>query len=352
MGMYDDILKQMQGSFIQNNPKMFGKPGGFNNNNNFGFGNDPQLGPGTMGGGFGQGGFGGTGGGKDDTPFGGPKGTGGYTGGNTGGEYGSGGDNQSQGSTTYGGQYQSNFEGSSIDDILSGIGQTGYNLSDPTSQFGYGDEYSQYFGSFDIGGYEGALEALESRQASQFSNIGKQYEYGKQGLQGGLGDALMQLRGEESTRGLVGGSASSRRQETRAAGQQQFQDLGRQTQQRYSGVEDSIAKEQGALEGTLMDFIGKQANIALNLEIADAPKDTSGDGPTSWFDVERGNSFSSSSPQMMGYQQQFADLGPLSASAYQDFVGKAHSNLTEAQLNELFNDVYNNYQNQSEGEDV
>jgi len=336
MGMYDDILKQMQGSFMQNNPKMFGKPGGFNDNS-FGFNNDPDV---IKTGG----GFGGTTGGTDGNT------SGGSTGGTTGGGYGSGGNNQPTGSTTYGGQYQSNFEGSSIDSLLGGIGQSGYNLSDPTSQFGYGDEYSKYFGSFDETGYSNALLSLEARQASQFSNIGQQYEYGKQGLQGGLGDALMQMRGEESTSGLVGGAASSRRQGTRAAGQEQFQDLGRQTQQRYSGVEDQIAKEQGALEGTLMDFIGSQANIALNLELADAPKDTSGDGPTSWFDVERGNSFSSSSSQMMGYQQQFADLGPLSASAYQDFVGKAHSNLSEAQLNELFNDVYNNYQNQSEGE--
>jgi len=338
MAMYDDILKQMQGSFIQNNPKMFGKPGGFNNNNSFGFNNDPDvIKPG--------GGIGGTSGGTDGST------SGGNTSGGSGGGYGEGGNNQTMGSTTYGGQFQSNFEGSSINEILGGIGQEGYNLSDPTSQFGYGDEYSKYFGSFDIAGYEGALESLRSRQANQFSNIGQQYEYGKQGLQGGLGDALMQMRGEESTSGLVGGAASSRRQGTRAAGQQQFQDLGRQTQQRYSGVEDQIAKEQGALEGTLMDFIGKQANIALNLELADAPKDVDS-GPTSWFDVERGNSFSSSSSQMTAYQQQFADLGPLSAAAYQDFVGKAHSNLTEAQLNELFNDVYNNYQSQSEGGDI
>tara|TARA_R110000868_G_scaffold65399_6_gene195645 strand:+ start:5664 stop:6677 length:1014 start_codon:yes stop_codon:yes gene_type:complete len=337
MGMYDDILKQMQGSFMQNNPKMFGKPGGFNDNS-FGFNNDPDvIKPG--------GGFGGTTGGTDGNT------SGGSTGGTTGGGYGSGGNNQPTGSTTYGGQYQSNFEGSSIDSLLGGIGQSGYNLSDPTSQFGYGDEYSKYFGSFDETGYSNALLSLEARQSSQFSNIGQQYEYGKQGLQGGLGDALMQLRGEESTSGLVGGAASSRRQGTRAAGQQQFQDLGRQTQQRYSGVEDQIAKEQGALEGTLLDFISSQANIALNLELADAPKDSES-GPSSWFDIERGNSYSTSSSEMTSFQQRFGDLGTYAGTAYADFVAKAHSNLSESQLNELFNDVYNFYQQQSEGGDV
>lgn len=336
MGMYDDILKQMQGSFMQNNPKMFGKPGGFNDNS-FGF-NNPN--PGQTGGGLGQGGT------KsnpiDDNPN--PGGMGGDPSPNNN-------NNQPSGSTTYGGQYQSNFEGSSIDSLLGGIGQSGYNLSDPTSQFGYGDEYSKYFGSFDETGYSNALLSLEARQASQFSNIGQQYEYGKQGLQGGLGDALMQMRGEESTSGLVGGAASSRRQGTRAAGQEQFQDLGRQTQQRYSGVEDQIAKEQGALEGTLMDFIGKQANIALNLELADAPKDSES-GPSSWFDIERGNSYSTSSSEMTSFQQQFGDLGTYAGTAYADFVAKAHSNLSESQLNELFNDVYNFYQQQSEGGDI
>ena len=102
----------------------------------------------------------------------------------------------------------------------------------------------------------------------------------------------------------------------------------------------------------MLDFIGKQAGIALNLEQSDATKQSDNAGPSSWFNVQRGTGYSSTSGEMTPFQAQFGDLGDSSAAAYQDFVNKAHSNLSQAQLQELFNDVYNQFQQQSEsGED-
>lgn len=331
MGMYDDILKQMQGSFMQNNPKMFGKPGGFSSSN-FNF-NDPDVikpgGGGTVGG---------TGGTDGDIP------------GGTGGTGGTGGGSSSYGPTSYGGQFNSNF--SSVQDILSRIGQSDYDLSNPASQFGYGEDYEDYFGSFDIQGYNEAQSALSQMQERGFKDIGQQFKSNKLGLQGNLQDTLLGMRAEESTKGFDSGRSQRRRDLTRESGEQKYGELGRATQQRYAGLEESIGQKAGALEGTLLDFIGKQAGIALNLEQSDATKQSDNAGPSSWFNVQRGTGYSSTSGEMTPFQAQFGDLGDSSAAAYQDFVNKAHSNLSQAQLQELFNDVYNQFQQQSEsGED-
>ena len=115
MAMYDDILKQMQGAFIQNNPKRFGQPGGFMQQNfNFNAGKgDDIIKPG--GGGVGTGG-------GDDGDVGGGSGSGGSgSGGGSG--------NPSYGPTTYGGQFGSTFSG--IDSVLSSSGQSGFNLYNP-----------------------------------------------------------------------------------------------------------------------------------------------------------------------------------------------------------------------------
>ena len=77
------------------------------------------------------------------------------------------------GPTTYGGQYGSQF--SSIQDILSGLGQSGYNLLNPAAQYGYGGDYSEYFGQFDIAGYNEAQQALRQREARLLGEIGQQF---------------------------------------------------------------------------------------------------------------------------------------------------------------------------------
>jgi len=327
MGMYDDILKQMQGSFMQNNPKMFGKPGGFNDNNNFGFNNPDVIKAG--GGTFGQGGVKGP---IDDNPN--PGGMGGDPSSNN---------NQTPGSTNYGGQFGSTFSG--LDEVLSGVGQSGYNLFDPASQYGYGSEYSEYFDSFDVGGYNESLEALKLSEQRKMSDIGQQFQSRTQGMQADLQDTLLGMIGKESTSGLVGGRAGQRRKLTRESGQQGLEQLGQQTQARYSGVQEQIGGQIGILEGSLLDFINTQGNKALNLMSSGATKsDAESEANQGYKNQPKG------SPMTAAQLSEYNIFGDLtnSSQAFQAFVQNAHSNLNAAQLNELAQAIYDQYQGSEE----
>ena len=331
--MYDQILKQMQGSFVQNNPKLFGKPGGFTNqsfNFNAGKGDDiikPGGGGGPVGGGDGD-----VGGGNGDGD----------------GDNNNGGSNIIPGQTVYGGQFQTQFgegSGNTLSDLLGGYGYgTGF-LSDPGARFGFGKdtEYGKYFGTFDSEGYQEALASLGALQEQKFKDIGRQYEYGRGQLQGSLQDTLLEMMGEESVSGLVGGRAGARRGMTRELGESKFSDLGRQTEAKYGAAQEQTAKQLGMLEGTLADFIAKQQNIALNIEMSD-PTMTSG-GSTTWKDIPTGNPMTAD--QLSEYKGMFGDL-PNSEAAFNNFVSLAHSNLTSDYLHELAQAIYNQYQTESE----
>ena len=329
MSMYDDLLKQMQGSFMQNNPKMFGNQGGFTSSN-FGF-NDPDVikpGGGVTGGG--------TGGTDGDVP--GPTGPTGPTGTQGSSNY---------GATSYGGQFQSQFSG--VEDVLSGIGESGFNLFDPAQQFGYGSEYSEYFGSFDVGGYNQSMQALQDQQSRLLSDVGQQYQSRTTGMQSDLQDTLLGMIGKESTSGLVGGRQAQRRQLTREAGQQNLEKLGQETQARYAGVQERIGQQIGILEGSLMDFISDQSNRALTLMQSGATKDKSTEANTGWAAQPKGSPMTAT--QLSQYQGIFGDLTN-SQQAFAAFVQNAHSNLDESQLSELAQSIYAQYQgNEESGEE-
>jgi len=329
--MYDQILKQMQGSFMQNNPKSFGKPGGFTNQS-FNF-NDPDV--------IKPGGGGSTGGGNQGDGMGG--------GGNTG--SGSGGSNIMAGQTVYGGQYQTQFgegSGNTLTDLLSGYGYGSGFLTDPGAKFGFGKDtdYGKYFGTFDSGAYDDALTSLGALQEQKFKDIGQQYEYGRGQLQGSLQDTLLEMMGEESVSGLVGGRAGARRGMTRELGQSKFSDLGRQTEAKYGAAQEQTAKQLGMLEGTLADFIAKQQNIALNIEMSDPTMTQTGGTPT-WNDMPKGNPMTAE--QLSEYRGMFNDL-PNSEAAWNNFVSLAHSNLTSDFLYQLAQSIYDQYQGQAETE--
>jgi len=331
MSMYDQILKQMQGSFIQNNPQRFGKPGGFANQS-FNF-NDPGIiKPG--------GGGGNTGGGNQGDGMGGDTG---------GGDNNVGGSNIIPGQTVYGGQYQTQFgvgSGNTLMDLLSGYGYGEGFLTDPGAKFGFGKDtdYGKYFGTFDSKKYDDALASLGALQEQKFKDIGQQYEYGRGQLQGSLQDTLLEMMGEESVSGLVGGRAGARRGMTRELGQSKFSDLGRQTEAKYGAAQEQTAKQLGMLEGTLADFIAKQQNIALNIEMSD-PTMTQTGGTTTWKDMPKGNPMTAD--QLSEYRGMFSDL-PNAEAAFNNFVSLAHSNLTSDYLHELAQAIYNQYQTESE----
>ena len=335
--MYDQILKQMQGSFIQNNPQRFGRPGGFTNQSfNFNAGKDDDII--KPGGGSGEGSGGGIGGGGE-----GGGGDGNPGGGNTGGS------NIMAGQTVYGGQYQTQFgegSGNTLSDLLSGYGYGTSFLSDPGARFGFGKDtdYGKYFGTFDAEGYQEALASLGALQEQKFKDIGRQYEYGRGQLQGSLQDTLLEMMGEESVSGLVGGRAGARRGMTRELGESKFSDLGRQTEAKYGAAQEQTAKQLGMLEGTLADFIAKQQNIALNIEMSD-PTMTQSGGSTTWKDIPTGNPMTAD--QLSEYKGMFGDL-PNSEAAFNNFVSLAHSNLTSDYLYELAQAIYNQYQTESE----
>jgi len=331
MAMYDDILKQMQSSFTGMSPQSMGQSGGFMQPNfNFNFEDDIIKG-GTGGGGTGGGG---TGDGDD-----------GDVGGGFGAGSGSGGGSPSYGPTTYGGQYGSQF--SSIEDILEGIGQSGYSLLNPAAQYGYGGDYSEYFGQFDIAGYNQAQQALRERESRLLGEIGTQFQTGTEGIQSGLQDALLGMLGKESVAGLVGGRQLERRRMTREGGQEQLETLGERTRSRYAGTQEQIGQQMGLLEGTLLDFIASQAGVALNLMQAGATKTGTGDGSqnTGWKAQPKGTPMTAA--QLSEYQGMFGDLSN-GIQAFNQFVSLAHSNLNSSQLSELANAIYAQYQQADE----
>lgn len=325
--MYDDILKQMKSSFTGMSPQRMGQPGGFMQPT-FNFNDDiiKPDGSGPTGGGPDDG---------DDGDVGGGSGSGGSGSGGSG--------NPNYGPTTYGGQYGSQF--SSIQDILSGLGQSGYNLLNPASQYGYGGDYSEYFGQFDIAGYNEAQQALRQREARLLGEIGQQFVSGTEGIQSSLQDTLLGMMGRESVAGLVGGRQLERRRMTRAGGQERLEQLGQQTRSRFAGAQEAIGQQMGQLEGTLMDFIASQAGVALNLMQAGATKTGSGSQNTGWKAQPKGTPMTAD--QLNEYRGFFGDLGG-GVAAFNLFVSLAHSNLNDAQLNELANAIYAQYQQEDE----
>ena len=321
MAMYDDILKQMQSSFTGMSPQRRGQPGGFMQNN-FNFG-DPGTNfgdPGDVGGGDEDNNPGG-----DDTPN--VPSTPNY------------------GPTTYGGQYGSQF--SSIEDILASVGESGFNLMNPATQLGF-SQYADLFGQFDIAGFYDAQQSLMDRESRLLREIGQQYQAGTEAMQANLQDSLLKMIGEESVTGLVGGRQGERRRLTRAAGQQNLLQLGQQTQSRYAGAQESIGNQMGALEGSLLDFINAQQQIALNILSSEGEKDQGAgtdEGYTGYGSIPRGSSMTAQ--QLQQYSGMFGDLGN-SAAAFQYFVSQAHSNLTASHLQALAQDVYDMYQQMDE----
>tara|TARA_R100000995_G_scaffold81967_1_gene55306 strand:+ start:1265 stop:2245 length:981 start_codon:yes stop_codon:yes gene_type:complete len=322
MAIYDDILKKMQSNFMANSPQRMGQPGGFIQPT-FNFGDDDPMGGDNPAGG--QGG--------NDNPVGGGTGSTGSTGGS------------SYSPTTYGGTYTSNF--SSIEDILSSIGQSGFNLMNPASQLGY-SQYADLFGTFDTAGYQQASQALMDTEARLLGEIGQQFQSSTGELQGGLQDTLLNMMGEESVTGLVGGRQAQRRQLTRAGAESQLFDLGERARSQYSSAQESIGAQMGQLEGTLLDFINQQKNVALNILSSGGTQDQGAGtdaGYTGYGSIPKGSSMTAQ--QLESYSGKFSDLGNATA-AFQYFVSQAHSNLTDAHLNQLANDVYNMYQNMDE----
>jgi len=132
---------------------------------------------------------------------------------------------------------------------------------------------------------------------------------------------------------------------TREGGQEKLERLGEETRMRYSGIQENIGSQMGQLEGTLLDFISNQANVALNLMQADAKRNQNTSQNTGWKAQPRGNSMTAS--QLSQYSGIFSDLSESSA-AFNAFVATAHSNLDANQLAELANAIYAQYQTDEE----
>jgi len=164
-------------------------------------------------------------------------------------------------------------------------------------------------------------------------------------MQADLQDTLLGMIGKESTSGLVGGRAGQRRRLTRESGQQGLEQLGQQTQARYSGVQEQIGQQIGMLEGSLMDFISNQSNVALNLMQSGATKSEAG----SEYNETYANQ-PKGSPMTAAQLSEYNIFGDLtnSTQAFQAFVQNAHSNLNASQLNELAQAIYDQYQGSEE----
>ena len=77
------------------------------------------------------------------------------------------------------------------------------------------------------------------------------------------------IRQQEGKSGFVGGAAQRQRRTASRVGRQQQTGLIQQREQGMQSVEESIGMKLGQLEGTLLDFLGSQAQMALNIKSFD-----------------------------------------------------------------------------------
>ena len=328
--MYNDILKKLQGGFL--NPNTFGKPGGFANQS-FNF-NDPDvIKPG------GGPGFPGESGDPDV-----PTGTSPTSPTSNTGQY---------SSTQYGGQFGTQFQ--DMGTLLGNLGQAGFNFYDPGSKYGFGSGsgYEDYFAKFDTVGYGRAMEALKELESSSMKQIGSLFEGQKDKLGSQLETSLLELTGETSTRGLLSGRAQSRRQDIYGAGGRAMERLGVETEGRYQDVQQMVGQQLGQLEGTLVDYLSGVSQTALQLEQSDATKmEAGGAAATSIYNIPRGNAYSADSPALQGFRGMFDDLGTQATAAWNAFVQASHDNLNPQHLSELAYSIYNQYQTAEEEEAI
>jgi hypothetical protein len=172
--------------------------------------------------------------------------------------------------------YSTNFQ--SLTGLLGSLGYDMSALTSPGSLYGfgqgqlYGTEYDMYFQPFDVGGYQEAQSSLQQLEENLLSNVSQQFTQQTQDLRQRYGGSMEEIRGQEARAGFVRGAGGRQRATAARVGMQEQESLVRQREQGMQSVQETIGTRLGQLEGTLLDFLGSQAQMALNIKSFD-PKE-------------------------------------------------------------------------------
>tara|TARA_B100000965_G_scaffold382934_1_gene381683 strand:+ start:1212 stop:1898 length:687 start_codon:yes stop_codon:yes gene_type:complete len=183
--------------------------------------------------------------------------------------------------------YSTNFQ--SLTDLLGSLGYDMSALTSPGSLYGfgegtdYGTEYDMYFQPFDVAGFQEAQASLGELEQNLLTNVSRQFSQQSQDLRQRYGGSMDEIRNQSGQTGLVGGAAQRQRRTAARVGMSEQQGLIQQRESGMQSVQENIGAKLGQLEGTLLDFLGSQAQMSLNIRSFDPdPNDgnveTSGNG--------------------------------------------------------------------------
>jgi len=169
--------------------------------------------------------------------------------------------------------YSTNFQ--SLTDLLGSLGYDMSALTSPGSLYGfgegtdYGTEYDMYFQPFDVAGFQEAQASLGELEQNLLTNVSQQFSQQSQDLRQRYGGSMDEIRNQSGQTGLVGGAAQRQRRTAARVGMSEQQGLIQQRESGMQSVRENIGAKLGQLEGTLLDFLGSQAQMALNIRSFD-----------------------------------------------------------------------------------
>lgn len=209
--------------------------------------------------------------------------------------------------------YSTNFE--SLTQLLGSLGYDMSALTSPGSLYGfgqgtdYGTEYDQYFQPFDVAGFQEAQASLGQLEENLLSNVSQQFSQQTQDLRQRYGGTMEEIRAQSGQTGLMGGAAQRQRRTASRVGTQEQRGLIQQRESGMQSVQENIGAKLGQLEGTLLDFLGSQAQMALNIKSFD---------PTGKSNVETSNATQGSGMGNFNYND---FLETLRANVYDTNIG-------------------------------
>jgi len=169
--------------------------------------------------------------------------------------------------------YSTNFQ--SLTDLLGSLGYDMSALTSPGSLYGfgegmdYGTEYDMYFQPFDVAGFEEAQASLGELEQNLLTNVSQQFSQQTQDLRQRYGGTMEEIRNQSGQTGLVGGASQRQRRTASRIARSEQQGLIQQRESGMQSVQENIGAKLGQLEGTLLDFLGSQAQMALNIRSFD-----------------------------------------------------------------------------------
>ena len=162
----------------------------------------------------------------------------------------------------------------SISDLLAGLGFEMSALTQPGTLYGFGqgqrfEGFDEFFSPFDIQGFESAQNSLRELETNLLSNVSQQFSQQSQDLRQRFSGTMDDIRNQSGRTGLVSGAQDRQRRMAQRVGMQEQSGLVASRESGMQSVQENIGRQLGQLEGTLLDFLGNQAQTALQIRSLD-----------------------------------------------------------------------------------